>query len=98
MFSRYVDGYYFFLFAVHIHILWTDYTNTVLIYECYHEVSMGQCAYGAGHLTLLSRATETTPKQYEEIMELVRNMSITENIILRHINAEMFGQYFKGYP
>ena len=63
--SNYINDY----FAVHAHILWTDYVSSTLLYECYRVEADQRCSPGADHITMLSRTHNMSQTVYDMMAE-----------------------------
>ena len=50
-----------------MHVIWTDYVSSALLYECYRVEADQRCSPGADHITMLSRTHNMSQTVYDAL-------------------------------
>ena len=60
-------------------MIWTDYTASALLYECYRVEADKRCSTGADHITVLSRTNTMADDTFDMLMQKVQPCFNIEN-------------------
>ena len=78
----------------HYHVLWTDYTDSALLYECYRVEADQLCSPGADHIMMLSRTHNMSDDTFDMLMQKAESSCFEpHDLVFHNINRAVIGIY-----
>ena len=89
--------HFYLIFTGHFNIIWTDYTDSALLYECYRVEADQRCSLGADHITMLSRTHNMSDHTFDMLMQKAKQLCFTEVMVSeRNVHHhDDFGKHLK---